>query len=66
MVSHYIDCAQVRVLEMEGELSRERERLGQLRRAHYHLAAETEVPPCLAVGPYLMHAWQDKTSASTA
>ena len=34
--------SQVRVLEMEGELARERERLGQLRRAHYHLAGDTE------------------------
>lgn len=30
--------SQVRVLELESEISRERERLGQLRRAHYHVA----------------------------
>ena len=36
--------AQVRVLELESSLSQERERLGQLRRAHYHLAGEAEVP----------------------
>ena len=35
--------AQVRVLELEASLSQERERLGQLRRAHYHLAGEAEV-----------------------
>jgi hypothetical protein len=40
---HCDKSAQVRVLELESDLSRERERLGQLRRAHYHLAGETEV-----------------------
>eukprot|EP00053_Salpingoeca_punica_P017041 m.162928 g.162928 ORF g.162928 m.162928 type:complete len:936 (-) comp17100_c0_seq1:283-3090(-) len=32
--------SQVRVLELESELGRERERLGQLRRVHYHLEGE--------------------------
>lgn len=37
--------SQVRVLELESNLTKEREKLGQLRRIHYQLAAaEEEVP----------------------
>jgi hypothetical protein len=33
---------QVRILELESMLERERERLGQLRRGNYHNAGEAE------------------------
>lgn len=34
--------SQVRVLELESNLTKEREKLGQLRRIHYQLAAAEE------------------------
>lgn len=36
------DCWQIRVMELETELERERRRLGELRKQHYQMGGEAE------------------------